>query len=264
VTAAALPDDPPAPSAPRTARARARAELTREIKEAARRQLAEAGATGLSVRAVARELGMVSSAVYRYYPSRDELLTALIVDAYDAVGAAVEEADAEADDRARAEGLDVSSSLAARWAAIAGAVRDWARHHPNEYALIYGSPVPGYAAPVDTIAPAARPAVRFLAVVADGVTRGAVEPGASPQTSPRLAADLAALREQAGVAIPDAVLLRGLYVWTQLFGAITFELFGHLHNVIEDFDDLFRHHVEHSTAVLLGQRWSSPTIGAEA
>src|ERR1700729_111876 len=80
----------PPPAAPRaaTARERARAELTREIKEEARRQLAASGAGGLSLRAVARELGMVSSALYRYYPSRDDLLTALIIDAYDALGAA--------------------------------------------------------------------------------------------------------------------------------------------------------------------------------
>ncbi|MCW2707706.1 MAG: transcriptional regulator, TetR family, partial [Frankiales bacterium] len=74
------------------ARERARTELTREIKELARRHLAEHGAAGLSLRAVARDLGMVSSAVYRYFPSRDELLTALIIDAYDAVGAGAETA----------------------------------------------------------------------------------------------------------------------------------------------------------------------------
>ena len=79
-------------SAPATARARARAELTNEIKATARRHLAEVGAPALSLRAVARELGMASSAVYRYFASRDELLTALIVDAFDAVGAAAEEA----------------------------------------------------------------------------------------------------------------------------------------------------------------------------
>src|SRR5580692_1432818 len=77
-------------NAPRTARQRARAELTREITEEARRQLAATGANGLSLRAVARELGMVSSALYRYYPSRDDLLTALIIDAYNALGAAAE------------------------------------------------------------------------------------------------------------------------------------------------------------------------------
>src|ERR1700743_118342 len=85
-------DAAPAGGRARTARERARVELTREIKEEARRQLAEAGAGGLSLRAVARELGMVSSALYRYSPSRDELLTALIIDAYDAIGAAAERA----------------------------------------------------------------------------------------------------------------------------------------------------------------------------
>src|SRR5262245_12137063 len=70
----------------RTARDRARAEITNEIKDLARRQLGTTGAAGLSLRAVARELGMVSSAVYRYFPSRDHLLTALVIDAYNSVG----------------------------------------------------------------------------------------------------------------------------------------------------------------------------------
>src|SRR3954452_15064619 len=82
-----------ATSAPRTARGvreRVRAEMTDEIKAAARRQLAQHGADALSLRAVARDVGLVSSAVYRYFPSRDDLLTALIIDAYDALGAAAE------------------------------------------------------------------------------------------------------------------------------------------------------------------------------
>src|SRR4029079_15259425 len=78
---------------PTTARERVRAELTTEITDAARRQLAEVGAAALSLRAVAREVGMVSSAVYRYFPSRDELLTRLIIDGYDDLGAAAEAAD---------------------------------------------------------------------------------------------------------------------------------------------------------------------------
>ncbi|NUL30281.1 helix-turn-helix transcriptional regulator, partial [Streptomyces lunaelactis] len=82
----------------RGARERARIEVTAAIKDEARKQLAAEGAAKLSLRAVARELGMVSSALYRYFPSRDELLTALIVDAYDAVGAAAETALAAAPD----------------------------------------------------------------------------------------------------------------------------------------------------------------------
>lgn len=121
----------------RGARARARIEITAAIKDEARTQLAAEGAARLSLRAVARELGMVSSALYRYFPSRDDLLTALIVDAYDAIGAAAEQAAAEA-------GTDRPLD---RWTAVCRAVRTWAVAHPHEYALIYGSPVPGYTAP---------------------------------------------------------------------------------------------------------------------
>src|SRR5262252_9106984 len=126
-------------TASQTARARARAELTREIKEEARRQLAEVGGNGLSLRAVARALGMVSSALYRYFPSRDDLLTALIIDAYDSLGAAAERAVA-------GSGAEPGASARAQWRACCTAVRDWAIANPHEYALIYGSPVPGYQA----------------------------------------------------------------------------------------------------------------------
>ena len=131
-------------TAPRRARDIARAHLTAEITDTARRHLVEHGAAGLSLRAVSRELGMASSAIYRYFPSRDALLTQLIVDAYDALGAAVEAAEGAVD---RADNL-------ARFRAIAHSVRAWALTNPHEYALIYGSPLPGYVAPADTNDPA--------------------------------------------------------------------------------------------------------------
>src|SRR5215470_8923865 len=105
------------PNAGRTARERARAELTREIKEEARRQLVTSGADGLSLRAVSRELGMVSSALYRYFPSRDDLLTALIIDAYDAIGAAVEEAVAAVPPVGAPTGAALGESVRGRWVA---------------------------------------------------------------------------------------------------------------------------------------------------
>jgi AcrR family transcriptional regulator len=224
------------------ARARVRAELTAEIKDAGRRQLAAEGAASLSLRAVAREVGMVSSAVYRYFPSRDDLLTALIVDAYDAVGQVAEEA------------LDSAhADVADRWLAIARAVRGWALGHPNEYALIYGSPVPGYAAPPDTIGPAARPALALLRIVVDGVAAGEIDPTPrSPAMARSVHADLAGLRRQAAPGVPDEVLARGLAAWTQLFGAISFELFGHLHNVIHDYDAFFDHEMRRAGQHLIG------------
>ena len=130
-------------NASRTARERVRAELTREITDVARGQLATEGAGGLSLRAVAREMGMVSSAIYRYFPSRDDLLTALIVDGYNAIGEVAERADAACP----------AGEHAGRWLAVCRAIRDWALAHPHEYALVYGSPVPGYQAPQQTIGP---------------------------------------------------------------------------------------------------------------
>src|ERR1044072_4042690 len=142
-------------NAGRTARERARAELTEEIKGAARRQPAAVGAEALSLRAVSRELGMVSSALYRYFPSRDELLTALIIDAYDGIGAAAEAALA---------GTRGDDDPVERWIAVCRAARGWALAHPHEYALIYGSPVPSYSAPQATVAPASRAALALIAV----------------------------------------------------------------------------------------------------
>src|SRR3954451_17346946 len=104
---------------PTTARERARAELTAEITDLARAQLATVGAAGLSLRAVARELGMASSAMYRSFASRDELLTRLIIDGYDAIGAAAEQAD------------DPTAAPAERWLTVCRAVRRWALAHPH-------------------------------------------------------------------------------------------------------------------------------------
>ncbi len=208
-------------------RARARAELTEQIKAVARRHLAEEGAAALSLRAVAREVGMVSSAVYRYFPSRDDLLTALIVDAFDAVGAA-----AEASQR-------TGATFEQRWLALARAIRAWAHDNPHEWALIYGSPVPGYQAPQDTADPAARVSLVFLALLTDGVADGTVPHGEPMTTARSVRSDLTRLRELAAPTVPDEVLSRGLLAWTQLFGAISYELFGHLHGVITDYDAFF-------------------------
>ena len=214
-------------------RARVRAALTREIVDAARRHLATDGAAGLSLRAVARELGMVSSAVYRYFPSRDELLTTLIVEAYDALGAAAEEAADEGGAR---------PTCAARLHAVCGAVRGWALAHPHEYALVYGSPVPGYAAPQATIGPAARVGVVLSRIVAEGVAAGVVDPG----TGGADAALAPGAAEAVGLPVdPEATVgARVVQVWTALFGLISFEVFGQLHNVVDRREEFFHDAVE--------------------
>jgi AcrR family transcriptional regulator len=211
-------------------RARVRAELTREIAEAARRHLASDGAAALSLRAVARELGMASSAVYRYFPSRDDLLTALIVDAYDALGVAAEQADAAAP----------RDDLRARWRATCRATRAWAVAHPHEYALVYGSPVPGYAAPEVTIGPASRVGRVLCRLLADGAEAGVLDPAdGAPGSDATLAPGI---EERMGLPAqgPDSTLAtRAILAWTSLFGVISFELFGHTHNVVADHERFF-------------------------
>jgi AcrR family transcriptional regulator len=235
-----------------TARQRARAEITGEIKDEARRQLATTGAQ-LSLRAVARELGMVSSALYRYFPSRDDLLTALIIDAYDALATAAQAADVVAAARPGASARD-------RWRACCHAIRGWALAHPHEYALIYGSPVPGYQAPQDTIAHAAR-----VAGVLGGLLQGAGHAGTRrrPASGPdgqrpdgqRLPGGLAAQGELVAAAVAPGVAAdvaaRGLIAWTQLFGMLSFELFGQLVGTADPADDFFSYAID-QTATLVG------------
>jgi len=250
-----------------TARERARAELTREIKEEARRQLAAVGADGLSLRAVARELGMVSSALYRYYPSKDDLLTALIIDAYNAIGESAETAIASASGSQPASG----TSGRDRWLAACHAIRAWALAHPQEYALIYGSPVPGYRAPEATIGPAARVPLAFVAVLRDAVASGELAiPGAGgvgpvsgllPVDGPLAdqAATLSAVLALEGApAVPGYLLVRAVIAWTQLFGMISFELFGQF---VGSFDpaDAFFGHAAAQLAALVGLGSEAPS-----
>ena len=231
-------------------RARVRAEMINEIKTIARRHLETDGAN-LSLRAVARDMGMVSSALYRYFASRDDLLTALILDAYNALGEAAEAADAAVTDR---------SQLRARWLATARGIRGWALRTPAEYALLFGTPVPGYAAPADTITAAARTPVVLIRILADGFASGALTgesalrigapasgdalaaagPARPPQAAgiaARLAdavrADLSRARGDIAPELPDELMLAGITGWVQLFGMVSFELSGQFNNVIE-------------------------------
>jgi AcrR family transcriptional regulator len=228
---------------PTTPRALARVERIADIKAAARRQLAEVGSDGLSLRAVARELGVVSSAVYRYFASRDELLTALIIDGYDAVGDAAQQAAAASAGQPAGE----------RWSAVARAVRSWAVANPHDYALIYGSPVPGYQAPVDTVSPALRAPLAAMGVVRDGVEAGEIDPApAGDRSVPRpVHADFTVIRTGMGFDLSDEVLARSLAAWTGLLGHVSYVLFGHLHNGITDEDAFFEHQLARSTRDLL-------------
>jgi AcrR family transcriptional regulator len=159
---------------------------------------------------------MVSSALYRYFPSRDDLLTALITDAYDSLGQAAAAAHAAAAD----------ASPPRRWTVVCEAVRGWALAHPHEYALIYGSPVPGYTAPETTVPAAARVGLVLIGIVRDAHERGGLNP--PPLLAPGLP--------------PEAVAAL-VAAWAQLFGLVGFELFGQFRRVVEEREPFFRHAV---------------------
>lgn len=215
-------------STARGVRARARIEVTAAIKDEARRQLAAEGAAKLSLRAVARELGMVSSALYRYFPSRDDLLTALIIDAFDSLGETAEAAHAKA----------AGESPAGQWVAVCEGVRQWALARPHEYALIYGSPVPGYTAPDATVPAASRAGLVLVRIVreahrADGVTGREVPAELRPEAL-RMAEDFAP-------DLPPEAVAGLVAAWAQLFGLVNFEVFGQFNRVVENREVFFRH-----------------------
>lgn len=221
----------------RTPRERARAQTISDILRLGREHLALHGAAGLSLRAVARDLGLVSSAVYRYVESRDELLTLLLIDAYGELGDAVDAAVGEVH----------SENYGGQFRALARAVRGWALREPARYALLFGSPVPGYRAPAErTMEPGTR-VIRTLMRIFDTACRAGMlrlEADAATEVPPALAADLEAIRGEFGLVLPDALLPRCALVWTSLFGAVSFEVFGQYGaDTFAARDELFQHHL---------------------
>ncbi len=225
----------------RTPRERARAQTIADIVRLGRDHLATHGAAALSLRAVARDLGVVSSAVYRYVASRDELLTLLLVDAYNELGDAVDAAVS-----ARPEG-----DFAGRFAALGLTVRDWALREPARYGLLFGSPVPGYQAPAgQTTTPGTRVIYTLVGILDTAYRAGSLTaPERAAVVPPALAADLDMVRGGLGLAVPDGLIASGVLVWTSLFGAVSFEVFGQYGpDMFSARDELFEHHL----AVLAG------------
>ncbi|HCB58494.1 MAG TPA: TetR family transcriptional regulator [Arthrobacter bacterium] len=225
----------------RTPRARARAQTIADIVRLGRDHLATQGAAALSLRAVARDLGVVSSAVYRYVANRDELLTLLLVDAYSELGDAVETAVNAVPER----------DFDGRFKALGRAVRTWALREPARYGLLFGSPVPGYKAPAGRTTPPGTRVIYSLIGILDGAYRaGALTAASRTAVVPSaLSSDLESIRGELGLAVPDELLANGALVWTSLFGAVSFEVFGQYGaDTFSAPEELFEHHL----AVLAG------------
>ncbi|MYR05233.1 TetR family transcriptional regulator [Gordonia sp. SID5947] len=197
-------------------RAANRAAMESEILRLGREHLRTHGAAGLSLRAIAREMGVVSSAVYRYVPSRDDLLTLLLVEAYSDLADTVDAAVAAV---GKGRPLD-------RLRAATRALRRWAVDDPSRWALLYGSPVPGYTAPADkTVGPGTRVVGTLIAEVARA--HAAVSPPTPAEgITPSMQTDFDSIRTEFGADLPDSAMLVATSLWATTVGAISLEVFG--------------------------------------
>ncbi|MEU0853504.1 TetR/AcrR family transcriptional regulator [Streptomyces flaveolus] len=190
-----------------TPRERYRAQLRAEVKEHAWEQIAAAGAPGLSLNAIAKQMGMSGPALYRYFASRDDLITELIRDAY----------------RSLADTLRTAAASSADLAGLGRALRAWALDDPQRYFLIYGTPVPGYHAPDDIT----QIASEIMNALLDAAQLTAGPASAAAQETP-LESHLAEHRQWAGDhPAPPPALRLALHFWTRLHGALSLELAGH-------------------------------------
>lgn len=219
----------------------ARGETIERILAAAREEIARAGGVGLSMRSVAREVGMVSSAIYRYFPSREDLVTAMILESYRGLADALRkaEAEAEADSEAEAEAADEADEAATgspdagsdaeRWRRLADALRRWGLRAPHEFQLIYGTPIPGYVAPAETIPAAGEVAGPFLACLRSRQVAGFELPGDG--------GGMHAFAEDVGVTPSAAAAV--VAAISELVGFVGLELAGHFVGLADPADDLY-------------------------
>ncbi len=219
-------------SAPRTARERVREEMTAEILGVAREHVARDGAAALSLRSVARDLEMAPSALYRYFDGRDALLSALILDAYESLAAETEQA---ATGAAESGGSD-----AERFTVVPHAVRRWALAHPHEWGLIFGTPVPGYYAPEDTVVPYARVATAMMRPIVEAEAAGRLGPDLDRHAvTDELRDAVAPVTEGLLPGLPVVNVVLAVQAWTTIVGTISLEVFGHWRRTILDPEEFF-------------------------
>jgi AcrR family transcriptional regulator len=248
-------------------RDRVRAATVQEIKETARRVLVEQGSGGLSLRAVARDMGITAPALYRYFPSREDLLEHLIADLYDEVSAALE----------RARDALPADNVAGRLLTVSRTFRAWALAHPAEFGLLFGSPIKGFARPHEAAAAAGGAAAGEGATTAGGAAAGedlaqqagqrfgAVFAGlvaeiyldrqfpvpADDEIEPALRAQLETWCSTLPEPLPLGVMQVFLSCWIRLYGSVCMEAFGHLRFAVADAEPMFEAELR-SLARLLG------------
>jgi AcrR family transcriptional regulator len=209
---------------PPTMRERYRAQVRGEVKQEALRQLAQSGPAGLSVSAIGKQLGISGPALYRYFASRDELLTALVIDAYHDLAAALD----------AAAGRHAGAGPVARFEALARAYRSWALAQPHRYRLLFGPPLPGYDAHSHRIVAVSQEVMNpLLSVLRELGGRTAPVP---PQP---LASQLAAWIQAHDPGLDPATALRAVLIWSCLHGLVSLEIAGNFASMGTDPDQVF-------------------------
>ena len=193
-------------------------DLQEAIKETAWRQIAEFGAPTLSLRAIARELGITAPAIYNYFPRRDDLVTALIIDAYTSFG----------DSQIEAREALPPGDLAGRLTAIGVAYRKWALTYPQRYQLIFGTPIPGYVAPVERVIPSGARSLGVLVSVVEALrVAGRLKVDNFPQVAPGHEATFSIWKNYGGEA-DDLSLSVAVLIWSHVHGLVSLEIAGNL------------------------------------
>jgi AcrR family transcriptional regulator len=217
--------------------------LQEVIKETAWKQIAEFGATALSLRAIARELKITAPAIYNYFPSRDHLVTALIVDAYTSLG------DSQ---KAILESVSKKDGVT-RFSALGIAYRDWAVTYPQRYQLIFGTPIPNYDAPEDTTTPAAAwallPLIETIQILSD---EGDLRAERLAKPSAQLKSMLETWKQFAGNVAETEVLYIAYVVWSRVHGLVALELGGQLPSFFSDPGEIFRREIATMVSQYIG------------
>lgn len=221
---------------PRPRREKLRKEIAEEIKAVAREQMRHLGTAGLSLRAIAREMDITAPAIYNYFPNLDALITALIVDAFDALAEAMRAAAEEA--AGDSPGDKIRASILA--------YRSWALENPVQFQLIYGNPIPGYEAPAEVTAPLARrPFEDLFSLFSEAWQLGELQlPGASRGMPAPVAEHITAWKSELGFPGPGGLFYLLAVGWSRIHGMVMLELFGHSQPVVGDTAAFYEHEVD--------------------
>ena len=209
-------------------------DLQAAIKETAWQQITKKGAAALSLRAIARELGITAPAIYNYYPRRDDLVTTLIVEAFNSLGNALIEADQSC----------VPDNFAERLAQAGYTYRQWALTHPQRYNLIFGTPIPGYEAPAQITQPAAARSLAVLIEILDQAHQAGKLIFSMAEVGESFLSQIETWKATVhSQAYPQTHAL-ALVLWTRVHGIVSIELYQQFPPPINDASALFEMEIE--------------------